>query len=137
MVVIGLSDILKQEPQKENINYQSMIWNEDEYILCAAIWYKEIPLVKTIPGVLPKNIDTGLVVTGHRHGQCIWTVVCLAGLRTVEIAEDATGKSIQGFLTNTNRFVDREEGFDIAEASGQLNDRTRGKSRTLYSEDLY
>lgn len=108
-----------------------------EYILCAAIWYKEIELKKVIPGVLPKNIETGLVVTGHRHGQCIWTVACLAGLRTVENGENAAGGSIQGFLTNTNRFVNREEGFDIAETANQLNNRTRGKSRTLYSEDLY
>ena len=111
--------------------------NQREHILCAAIWYKDIPLKREIPSVLPKNCDKGLVVLGHRHGQCIWTVACLTGLRTVEVAEDATGPHEQGFLTNTNRFVDREEAFDIAESAGQLNDRTRGDIRTLYSEDLY
>jgi len=109
---------------------------KNEYILCAAIWYKEIPLKKKIDGVLPINCDKGLVVLGHRHGQCMWTMGCLTGLRSVTYAEDGVGEYIQGFLTNKNRFVDREEGFDIAEIAGQLNDRTRG-SRSLYSEDLY
>ena len=109
---------------------------EKEYILISAIWYKEIPLKKEIPGVLPINCDKGLVVTGHRHGQCMWTMSCLTGLRSVEGGPDAVGDHEQGFLTNTNRFVDREEGFDIAELANQLNDRSRW-GRTLYSEDLY
>jgi hypothetical protein len=107
-----------------------------EYILCAAIWYKDIPLKKDIPQVLPKNCDRGLVVLGHRHGQCMWTMSSLTGLRSVTNAEDGVGDHEQGFLTNTNRFVDREEGFDIAESSNQLNERPRW-GRTLYSEDLY
>ena len=37
------------------------------------------------------------------------------------------------FLTNTNRFVDRYEGFEIAEAQNQLNNIPRA-SRTLYSD---
>lgn len=104
-----------------------------EYILCAAIWYKEIPLKREIPQVRPKNIDKGIVVTGHRHGQCIWTVVCLTGLRTVDKAADATGDHEQGFLTNTNRFVSREEAAKIAFAAGQ----TKEELQILYSEDLY
>jgi hypothetical protein len=104
-----------------------------EYILCAAIWYKDIPLKKQIPGVRPKNINRGLVVLGHRHGQCIWTTACLTGLRTVTYAEDATGKHIQGFLTNKNRFVSRALGAKIAFKAGQINE----KIETLYSEDLY
>lgn len=107
-----------------------------EKILCAAIWYKDIPLQKEIPQVLPKNCDRGLVVLGHRHGQAMWTMSCLTGLRSVENAEDGVGEHEQGFLTNTNRFVDREEGFEIAEVAGQLNERPRW-GRTLYSEDLY
>lgn len=105
----------------------------EEYILCAAIWYKNIPLKKEIPGVRPKNIDHGLVVLGHRHGQCIWTVSCLTGLRTVTYAEDATGEHEQGFLTNSNRFVSREEGAKIAFNAGQI----KKEKETLYSEDLY
>jgi hypothetical protein len=109
------------------------ITKKKEYILCAAIWYKDIPLQKVIEGVLPKNCDRGLVVLGHRHGQCMWTMSSLTGLRSVTNAEDGVGEYEQGFLTNTNRFVDREEGGQIAFDAGQTEDlRT-----TLYSEDLY
>ena len=109
------------------------ITKKKEYILCAAIWYKDIPLQKVIDGVLPKNCDRGLVVLGHRHGQCMWTMSSLTGLRSVTNAEDGVGEYEQGFLTNTNRFVDREEGGQIAFDAGQTKDlRT-----TLYSEDLY
>ena len=109
------------------------IMKKKEYILCAAIWYKDIPLQKVIDGVLPKNCDRGLVVLGHRHGQCMWTMSSLTGLRSVTNAEDGVGEYEQGFLTNTNRFVDREEGGQIAFDAGQTKDlRT-----TLFSEDLY
>ena len=106
---------------------------EKEYILCAAIWYKEIPLQKVIAGVLPKNCDRGLVVLGHRHGQCMWTMGSLTGRRSVTNAEDGVGEYEQGFLTNTNRFVGREEAAQIAFDSGQIKQHTI----TLYSEDLY
>jgi len=109
------------------------ITKKKEYILCAAIWYKDIPLQKVIDGVLPKNCDRGLVVLGHRHGQCMWTMSSLTGLRSVTNAEDGVGEYEQGFLTNKNRFVDREEGGKIAFDAGQTEDlRTR-----LFSEDLY
>lgn len=104
-----------------------------EYILCAAIWYKEIPLKKEIPQVLPKNCDKGLVVLGHRHGQCMWTMSSLTGLRSVTNAVDGVGEYEQGFLTNTNRFVDRKEAGQISFAAGQ----TEELKTTLYSEDLY
>lgn len=104
-----------------------------ERILCAAIWYKDIPIKKDIPQVRPKNIDKGIVVLGHRHGQCIWTVASLTGLRTATFADDGTGDHEQGFLTNFNRFVDREEAAKIAFNSGQINKEIE----TLYSEDLY
>ena len=110
-----------------------MIDNKKEYILCAAIWCKEIPLKKDIPQVLPINCDRGIVVTGHRHGQCIWTIGCLTGLRAVTIAEDGIGENEQGFLTSKNRFVDRREGGEIAFAAGQ----TEKLREMLFSEDLY
>jgi hypothetical protein len=105
----------------------------DEKILCAAIWYKELP-TQTF---LPTNIDKGLVVCGHRHGHCIDITKQLSGLRTVKLGPDSVGETEQGFLTNMNRFVSREEAFDIAENANQLNDRTRWTNRTLFSEDLY
>lgn len=105
----------------------------NERILISAVWYKDIPLKKDIPQVLPKNCDRGLVVLGHRHGQCMWTMSCLTGLRSVENAEDGVGEHIQGFLTNTNRFVSREEAAEIAFAAGQIKEQTT----RLFSEDLY
>lgn len=104
-----------------------------EIILCAAIWYKEIPLKKVINGVLPKNCDKGLVVLGHRHGQCMWTMGSLTGLRSVTNAPDGVGKYEQGFITNKNRFVGREEAGEIAFKAGQ----TKEKIKRLHSEDLY
>lgn len=101
-----------------------------EYIICAAIWYKEIPLKKQIDGVLPKNCDRGLVVTGHRHGQCMWTMSSLTGLRSVTTE---VGEYVQGFLTSRNRFVDREEGAILAFDAGQIPE----EKETLFSEDLY
>lgn len=104
-----------------------------EYILCAAIWYKDIPLKKIIDGVLPKNCDRGLVITGHRHGQCMWVMGSLTGLRSVQNAPDGVGEYEQGFLTSRNRFVDREEAAIIAFDANQINE----EKQTLYSEDLW
>jgi hypothetical protein len=91
-----------------------------ERILCAAIWVddgQEHPHQ-------PTNTRTGVVVCGHRHHNCI-IVAALA----------FPGQPIdrhQGFLTNTNRYVGREEAAVIAYAAAQTGRRT-----ALFSEDLY
>lgn len=108
----------------------------DEKIICAAIWYKEIPLKKTIPDVLPKNCDRGLVVSGHRHGQCMWVMGSLTGLRSVMNAPDGVGDYVQGFLTSKNRFVDREEAAQIW-LKESPNNKLNYSSTELYSEDIY
>lgn len=46
------------------------------------------------------------------------------------------GEEIQGFLTNKNRFVDREEAAKIALAAQQIDCLQYSKTK-LYSEDLY
>ena len=107
-----------------------------EYILCAAIWYKDIPLKKVIEGVLPKNCNVGIVVLGHRHGQCMWTMGSLTGLRSVTNGEDSVGDYEQGFLTNTNKFVGRKEAWLIAKEANQIIKQSGGEG-VLYSEDLY
>ncbi len=87
------------------------------------------------PKYRPVNIQTGLVVEGHRHADIIRTMVNLLGKRTCSVGEDCAGESEQGFVTNQNRFVDRIEGMQIARAAGQLiSDTTFAE---LYSEDLY
>jgi len=83
--------------------------------------------------VLPINCDKGLVVLGHRHGQCMWTMGSLTGLRSVTNGSDSVGEYKQGFLTSKNRFVDRKEGGEIAFREGQ----TEELKKTLFSEDLW
>lgn len=100
-----------------------------EYIICAAIWYKELPT----QNFLAKNIDRGLLVCGHRHGHCIDIVKQLAGLRTVQFGPNSVGETEQGFLTNTNRFVSRKEAAQIAFKSHQIE----FEKETLFSEDIY
>lgn len=79
--------------------------DKKQYLLCSAIWYQDLPTAKN----LPKNCDRGVVVCGWRHGNIIATVLSLTGLRTVQFGPNSVGESVQGFLTNDNLFVDREE----------------------------
>lgn len=108
--------------------------NKKERVLCAAIWYKTLPLAR--PVVLesrnsrPKNVDQGVVICGWRHANCISQVAAITGLRSVP---SEAGESVQGFLTNLNRFVDREEAAQIAFDAGQIVQHTI----SLFSEDLY
>ena len=55
--------------------YNGVSETDTERITCAAIWYKDLPdsVFK------PTNIDKGIVVCGHRHGNCIDTVKSLSG----------------------------------------------------------
>lgn len=106
--------------------------NIPESILCAATWYKELPLIKPevllIRGFAPYNVDKGIVFCGWRHGNCLYQKVAITGLRDGE-----SGDFEQGFLTNKNRFVGRKEAGEIAFSAGQ----TEKLIKTLHSEDLY
>ena len=103
-----------------------------ETILCAAIWYKELPLMNdSIPSSLlrPVNCDRGIVFCGYRHPHCLYQMVSITGKY-----QSQAGEEVQGFLTSKNRFVDRKEGAKIHIANGgKLN----YSDVTLYSEDLY
>lgn len=96
--------------------------NDKEYILCAAIHFDD--------GVLRTHhaqYGTGVVACGYRHHNCF-------ALRPVGF----NGKETQGFLTSTDRFVDRKEARKIAEAAGQLiQDRSGMIFDNLFSENLY
>lgn len=101
----------------------------NERILCAAVWFQDIKDKKSIPieHRLPINCDRGVVVCGYRHHQCLYTMVAITGKSTHEV-----GDHVQGFLTDCNRFVNRQEGGEIHRANGystMLDD--------LFSEDLY
>ena len=106
-----------------------------ERILCAACWYEELELAKPEAlenrGILPYNVDKGIVFSGWRHANCIYQMVAITGL-----PQHKAGKEIQGFLTSHNRFVDREEGANIALAAKQVT-KLKYSSKLLYSEDLY
>ena len=130
-----------------------------EYILCAAIWYKEFTCDSDshlrIKGIQPYNIDKGIVITGWRHGNCIAVTKALTGYRTVTIADDGGGDHEQGFLTSKNRFVNRQEAMKIAFEANQVNeskvyykhqepmckglelDEPYPIYNSLFSEDLY
>lgn len=99
----------------------------EQYILCAAIHYDD--LKEHVHQ--PKNIKTGFVIAGRRHHNCITTLSILGA--------DQPGyykalKSVQGFITNENLFVNRHEAFLIAVRANQCEDSTE---KTLLSEDLY
>jgi hypothetical protein len=99
------------------------------YLLCSAIWYKDLPTMR----LLPKNCDKGIVLCGWRHGNIIAQMEAMMGLRTVVNGENSVGEYEQGFLTNDNRFVARVEAADIAFKSGQI----KIKKNYLFSEDLW
>jgi len=103
--------------------------------LCSSIWYKDLELKKPIvfknKGIRPYNVDKGIVFSGWRHANCLYQMVAITGLRNCE-----AGESVQGFLTDKNRFVDRVEGAKIALASNQITE-LHFSSDELFSEDLY
>lgn len=104
---------------------------DEEYILCSAIWYKELPLKKKgLDNMNPVNVDRGAVFCGHRHPHCLYTMYAVTGIRS---KTNEVGEYAQGFLTSKNRFVDRTEGGKIAFAAGQ----TEELKGILYSEDLW
>lgn len=92
-----------------------------EYIICAAIHYDD----KKKRKYLPLNIKTGMVFCGRRHGNCFYNLF--------EFKEPEPKTLTEGFLTNTNRFVNRKEAGKIALKAGQI----KHKTNCLFSEDLF
>lgn len=94
-----------------------------EYILCSAVWFDDGKKYEH----QPKNIETGYVVCGRRHHNCFALLSYLADGGYIKDEKE------QGFLTNTDRFVDRKEAVQIALASGQIQE----PKHYLFSEDLW
>lgn len=95
-------------------------------ILCAAIHFDDgIPHISQ-----PKNIKKGFVISGHRHHNCLHTLSFLVSKEQFIFLK---ANSVQGFLTDTNEFVTREEAAFIAKNAGQCKDNVT----KLFSEDLY
>lgn len=109
-----------------------MIDNKKDYIGCSAIWYNDS---KERPHN-PKNIATGIVVCGLRHANCFPILFELFPDRRYLNSDSQIRTTIQGFLTASGNFVDRDEGWKIAMAANQIT-HNEGDTEILMSEDLY
>lgn len=112
-----------------------------EFILCAAIWINDGQVHKQ----QPENIDIGYVVCGRRHNNCYQTIASLKGdlntyLKSLNLTDDDYRQG-QGFITSTDRYVDRKEGWKIAKANNQIQfglvASDNGDDSILISENLY
>ena len=107
-----------------------------EYILCAANRYDDGQTHVN----QPININRGFVICGRRHHNCITTFAQIVGFPYNELGHRIHNTEVQGFLTNTNRFVTRKEGYKIAFEADQIIGPNKGlpeNSIGLTSEDLY
>lgn len=107
--------------------------NREEYIICAANYYND----GKKHTFNPKNIDIGFVVCGHRHHNCIQTFAQIVGFPYNQKAIEIMNTEIQGFLTNTNKFVDRQQALIIAENANQLIEGEPIAADGLHSENIY
>ncbi len=112
-----------------DIEANPMLAEVPEYVMCSAIWYGDLET----QNLLPFNKANGIVLCGWRHGNIISQMKALTDLRTVKNGMASVGEYEQGFLTNKNRFVSREEGGQIAFKAGQ----TKELKTYLFSEDVW
>jgi len=106
------------------------IKNDMRYIICSAIWFND----GKIHVHQPKNIETGFVICGRRHHNCF---AMLKALNVDRLQfEKIENVEIQGFLTNDDMFVTREEAYEIALSANQITEHLDRKHR-LFSEDIY
>lgn len=107
-----------------------------EFILCAANHYSD----GKIHEHQPVNIESGYVICGRRHHNCIGVFAKIVGFPYSEEAMKIHRTEEQGFLTNTNRFVGRKEAYKIAFDADQIQGPNKGRNENLIgltSEDLY
>ena len=113
-----------------------MIDNSKEYILSAAIWYKDG--TEAPRGFIAQNIDSGVVIGQWRHGNIIniratnplWNAKKLAerrGESPMEIKKHEDTLSyfdeVDGFITSKGRFVDRWQAAELALLCGQIDEK--------------
>lgn len=114
-----------------------MIDTSKEWILCAAIWYKDG--TEAPRGMIAQNIDSGVVIGQWRHGNCIniratnpiWNKRTLAErlnrdeqnspMRISDETPDIEYDYVDGFITSEGRFVDRWQGMKLAYEAGQVD----------------
>jgi hypothetical protein len=73
-------------------------------------------------------LHEGKVYTGRRHHNVIAKIIKETGV------DHVFGK--QGFVTDDDEFLDREEAAKVALACGQIK-KLKYHSKQLFSEDLY
>ena len=114
---------------------------EKEYILCAAIWIND----KQVHSQQPTNIDIGFVICGRRHNNCYQVIKDLKGdintyIKSLNLTKNDY-KNQHGFITSTDRYVNRREGWDIAKDNNQilygLSNIEVEEDKILISENLY
>lgn len=107
--------------------------SKQEYIICAANYYDD----GEVRDSSPDNIDSGFVICGRRHHNCIATFAQMFGFPYSKETLNLQKSEEQGFLTSTNLFVDRKEALKIAKKAKQLVDGYEDHPIGLFSEDLY
>lgn len=103
--------------------------NHGEYILCAAIWVDD----GNEHVHQPVNINTGLVISGWRHPACFILLSRLGSEEFLTKVRNNSNRTVQGFITSKNRFLNRKEAAELTYEVGQVNKL----KKALYSEDLY
>jgi len=103
---------------------------KDEKIMCSAIWIGDANRTYSMVH-RPKNVDIGIVICGYRHCDCLELASLLYSRK--QMVDYGT---VQGFLTNNKRFVDRIEARQIAEKQNQLLWNC-SNGEELYSEDVW
>ena len=115
-----------------------------EFILCAAIYIND----GIVHEAQPENIEIAFVICGRRHHNCYQTIKDLTGQTPNEkigtfinsLSEEEHRKH-QGFITSTDRYVDRKEAFKIAKENNQiqfgLSASDNGEDSILISENLF
>ena len=105
-------------------------------IICAANFYND----GKKHGHQPENIEIGFITAGRRHHNCIGTFAQIVGFPYTAKGQRIRQTEIQGFLTNKNKFVDRQTAYQIAFRADQIIGPNKGcpeNSIGLTSEDLY
>lgn len=138
---------MSTEPEMIEIDPDTLEEAKKEYILCAAIWYKDN--TEAPRGMIAQNIDTGVVIGQWRHGNCInvrstnpvWNAKKLAERKgetpMITKYEDTLEyyDYVDGFLTSEGRFVDRWQGMKLAYEAGQVDEKRAFRSGERIEED--
>jgi hypothetical protein len=106
---------------------------KEEFILCAANHYDD----GKEHGHSPVNIKSGFVICGRRHHNCIGTFALMVGFPYDKNGLKLMNTEEQGFITNTNRWVNRLEALEIARKANQIITGEGNSHLGLFSEDLY